>query len=144
MDTSAIVAILRDEPEKDRFVDAILAGNPRLMSAVSFQEAGMVIAGRHGDATAWEALDALLARLHIEIVAHDAALAGAARTAFLRYGKGRHPSGLNFGDCAAYALAQAHDVPLLFKGDDFARTDIVAAATSVGRGIPGREGERRR
>ena len=112
-------------------MDAILAASPRLMSAVSMQEAGMVIAGRFGDAAAWEPLDALLARMGIEIVAHDGALAGLARTAFLRFGKGRHAAGLNFGDCASYALAKATDVPLLFKGDDFGRTDvrIVAAGT---------------
>ena len=128
VDTSAVVAILRDEPEKDRFVDAILAASPRLISAVSVQEAGMVIAGRHGGEAIWEPLDALLVRLDVEIVAHDAALARVARMAFLRFGKGRHPARLNFGDCASYALAKAHNVPLLFKGDDFARTDIAAAA----------------
>lgn len=127
VDTSAIVAILRGEPEKDRFVDAILAASPRLMSAVSSQEAGMVIAGRFGDGAAWEPLDALLARLDVEIVAHDAALAQIAREAFLRFGKGRHPAGLNFGDCAAYALALSNNSPLLFKGEDFAKTDIMAA-----------------
>jgi ribonuclease VapC len=61
-------------------------------------------------------------------VAHDASLAEAARDAFLRHGKGRHPAGLNLGDCAAYALAKAHGLPLLFKGEDFRKTDLVAAA----------------
>jgi ribonuclease VapC len=126
VDTSAIIAILRNEAEKDRFVDAILAASPRFMSAVSLQEAGMVVAGRHGDAAVWEPLDALVARLGLEIVAHDAALAGVAREAFLRFGKGRHKAGLNFGDCAAYALAKSNDLALLFKGEDFARTDVVA------------------
>ena len=127
LDTSAVVAILRNEPERDRFVEAILAANPRLMSAVSLQEAGMVIAGRFGDEAMWEPLDALLVRLDVEIVAHDAALARIARAAFIRFGKGRHSARLNFGDCASYALAKAHDVPLLFKGEDFAQTDITAA-----------------
>jgi ribonuclease VapC len=127
IDTSAVVAILRDESEKDGFIDAILAANPRLMSAVSLQEAGMVIAGRHGDAAAWEPLDSLLARLDVEIVPHDAALARIARLAFLRFGKGRHPAKLNFGDCASYALAKANNLPLLFKGEDFGATDIAAA-----------------
>jgi ribonuclease VapC len=130
VDTSAIVAILRDEPEKDRFVDAILAAAPRLMSAVSLQETGMVIAGRFGDGAAWEPLDALLARLDIEIVAHDATLARTAREAFLRFGKGRHPARLNFGDCAAYALAASNGVPLLFKGDDFTKTGVLAAVST--------------
>lgn len=96
--------------------------SPRLMSAVSAQEAGMVVAGRFGDGAAWEPLDALLARLEVEIVAHDAALARIARTAFLRFGKGRHPARLNFGDCAAYALAESGGLPLLFKGEEFANT----------------------
>jgi ribonuclease VapC len=127
VDTSALIAILRDEVEKDRFVDAIVAATPWLMSAVSLQEAAMVIAGRAGDETAWEPVDALLDRLDVEIVAHDEALAGIAREAFLRFGKGRHPARLNFGDCASYALAKANNMPLLFKGADFPRTDIVAA-----------------
>lgn len=131
LDTSAVIAILRHEPEKDRFVDAILAASPRLMSAVSLQEAGMVIAGRHGDEAMWEPLDALLVRLDVEIVAHDVALARIARTAFLRFGKGRHSARLNFGDCASYALAKAHGVPLLFKGEDFAQTDIAPAASEA-------------
>ena len=130
VDTSALIAILRNESEKDRFVDAILAASPRFMSAVSLQEAGMVVAGRHGDGAAWEPLDALVARLNLEIVAHDAALARIAREAFLRFGKGRHPTRLNFADCAAYALARSNDLALLFKGEDFSRTDIVAAITA--------------
>jgi ribonuclease VapC len=129
VDTSAIVAILRDEPEKDRFVDMILRADARFMSAVSIQEAGMVVLGRHGDEAAWEPLDALLARLNVDVVAHDAELARIARVAFLRFGKGRHPAGLNFGDCAAYALAKSGALPLLFKGGDFAKTDISAADT---------------
>lgn len=127
IDTSAVISILRNEPEKDRFVDVLLAANPRFMSAVSLQEAAMVVAGRLGDDAAWEPLDALLNRLDIEIVAHDAVLAKVARKAFLRFGKGRHPASLNFGDCAAYALARANQLPLLFKGEDFEQTDIVAA-----------------
>ena len=131
VDTSVIVAILRNEPEKDRFVDAILAASTRFMSAVSLQEAGMVIAGRFGDGSAWEPLDALLARLDMEIVAHDAVLARIAREAFLRFGKGRHAARLNFADCAAYALARSNNLPLLFKGEDFGKTDIVAAVSAV-------------
>jgi ribonuclease VapC len=127
VDTSAIVAILRGESEKDRFVDAIMAASPGLMSAVSLQEAGMVVCRQFGDGAAWEPLDALLGRLDMEIVAHDAALARIAREAFLRFGKGRHPARLNFGDCAAYALADSNDLPLLFKREDFTKTDIVAA-----------------
>jgi ribonuclease VapC len=131
VDSSAIVAILRNEPEKELFVEAILAASARFMSAVSLQELGMVVAGRHGDERTWEPLDALLARLNLEIVAHDADLARGARAAFLRFGKGRHPARLNLGNCAAYALAKANNLALLFKGDDFTRTDIAAAAPAA-------------
>jgi ribonuclease VapC len=131
VDTSTIVAILRDEPEKDRFVDAILRADTAFISAVSVQEAGMVVAGRFGDETAWPPLDALLNVLRLEIVAHDAVLATIARNAFLRFGKGRHPAKLNFGDCAAYALAKANGLPLLFKGQDFTQTDIAAVDAAV-------------
>ncbi len=126
IDTSALNAILRDEPEKDRFVDAILTATSRFMSAVSLQEAGMVVVGRFGDDAAWAPLDALVKRLDLEIVAHDGGLAHNAREAFLRFGKGRHAARLNFGDCAAYALAKAGDLPLLFKGNDFSKTDIAS------------------
>jgi ribonuclease VapC len=125
VDTSAIIAILRNEPEKDRFVDAILAATSRYISAVSLQELGMVVAGRFGDAGMWEPLDALLEQLDLQVVAHDASLARIARQAFLRFGKGRHPARLTLGDCASYALAKANNLPLLFKGDDFPRTDIL-------------------
>lgn len=130
VDTSAIVAILRNEPEKKCFVGAILAADFRFMSAVSLQEAGMVIAGRFGDKLALEPLEALLSRLDMEIVAHDAALARIAQEAFLQFGKGRHAARLNFGDCAAYALAKSNNLPLLFKGDDFASTDVIAATST--------------
>ena len=70
----------------------------------------------------------MIARAGMEVVAQDRLLAGIARDAFLRFGKGRHPAGLNMGDCAAYALAQSRGLPLLFKGGDFSKTDVVAAA----------------
>jgi ribonuclease VapC len=72
-------------------------------------------------------LDALLARLDVEIVAHDATLARLAREAFLRFGKGRHSARLNFGDCAAFALAASNDFPLLFKGQAFGKTSVIRA-----------------
>jgi len=127
VDTSALIAILRNEPDKDHFVDRILTAPGRVMSAVSLQEAGMVQAGRFGDGAALDLLAALVARLGIEVVPHDAALARLAGEAFLRFGKGRHVAGLNFGDCAAYALAASLGLPLLFKGDDFGRTDVMVA-----------------
>lgn len=128
VDSSAILAILRDEPERDRFLEVLLTAEPRFISAVSVQELGMVVVGRFGTDATWEPLDALILRLEVQTVAHDAMLARTAREAFLRFGKGRHPARLNFGDCAAYALAKAYDLPLLFKGDDFSKTDIAAAA----------------
>jgi ribonuclease VapC len=87
----------------------------------------MAAAGRLGDDAILQLLDALLVRLDVEIVAHDVALARIACEAFLRFGKDRHPARLNFGDCAAYVLARANDLPLLFKGENFTKTDIVAA-----------------
>jgi ribonuclease VapC len=127
VDTSALIAIIRREPEADSFLRAIAEADGCLLSAVSVQEASMVLAGRVGDAAAWSGLDALIERAGMEVVPQDAALAHAARGAFLRFGKGRHPAALNLGDCAAYALAHVRVVPLLFKGEDFRRTDLVAA-----------------
>ena len=138
VDSSALVAILRREPEADRFLRLIIGAAECLLSAVSLLEISMVLLGRNGDAIAWEGLDALIARVPIEIVPHDAALAAAARTAFLRYGKGRHPAALNLGDCASYALARSRMLPLLFKGDDFAATDLIAADDPLSAATPPR------
>lgn len=128
IDSSALIAILRREPEADDFLRIIANAAGRFVASVTFLETSMVLAGRTGDATTWTELDALIARAGIEIVAQDAELAGAARTAFLRYGKGRHPAALNLGDCASYALAKCRNLPLLFKGADFSQTDVQAAA----------------
>jgi ribonuclease VapC len=95
------------------------------LSAVSLQETLMVLAGRRGDTAAWAPFEQMLCDLELEVVAHDARLARIASDAFLRFGKGRHPARLNCGDCASYALAKSRDLPLLFKGTDFAKTDIV-------------------
>jgi ribonuclease VapC len=128
IDSSALIAILRREPEADRFLRIIAVADGCVLSVVSFLETSMVLAGRTGDATVWTELDALIVRAGIEVVGPDLGAAEAARDAFLRYGKGRHPAALNLGDCASYALARTWDVPLLFKGADFARTDLTAAA----------------
>lgn len=128
IDTSALIAILRRKPEADTFLRSIAEADGCLLSAVSFLEASMGLAGRTGDATAWAELDALIARAQIQLVSHDAELAEVARSAFLRYGRGRHPAALNLGDCAAYAVAKHRNLPLLFKGGDFSRTDLTAAA----------------
>ena len=132
MDTSAIIAILRAEPEERRFTDAIIDADAACLSAVSLQESAMVLAGQRGTAATWRPLDALIQQLALEVVPHDAELARIAREAFLRFGKGRHPAALNFGDCAAYALAKARGLPLLFKGHDFVQTDIAVALSQSG------------
>jgi ribonuclease VapC len=127
VDTSAIVAILQLEPEAESFVRCIENEDASCLSAVSFQEAAMVLAGRRGDAAAWSVLDAIIRDMELQIIPHTEELARIASEAFLRFGKGRHPARLNCGDCASYALAKARGLPLLFMGGDFARTDIVPA-----------------
>jgi ribonuclease VapC len=127
VDTSALIAILRREPEADLFIRIISLSGPCLVISVSVMEASMVLAGREGDDISWLGLDQLMLRAGIEVVPQDGLLVDIARDAFLRYGKGRHPAGLNMGDCAAYALAKARGLPLLFKGNDFTRTDLTAA-----------------
>jgi ribonuclease VapC len=128
VDSSALIAILRREPEADGLLQIIAEAEGCLLSSVSLLETSMVLAGRTGDATSWAELDALIARAGIQVVAQDVELTEAARAAFLRYGRGRHPAALNLGDCASYALAKHHDLPLLFKGADFPRTDLRVAA----------------
>lgn len=128
IDTSALTAILTLEPEARRLLDAIKAADRRAMSAATLVEAGIVAEGRAGEQGARD-LDAALVRLKIEIVPLIESHAAHARRAFRRYGKGQgHPARLNLGDCFAYALAKATGEPLLFKGDDFAQTDITVAA----------------
>lgn len=125
VDTSALIAILRQEPDASFFASRLGNASRCLISAVSHLEASVVLAGRSHGAVAWNGLDALLRNENIEIDPHDQALATLARQAFLRFGKGRHRAALNLGDCAAYALAKARNIPLLFKGNDFAATDII-------------------
>jgi len=127
LDSSALVAIMRNEPETEPFLEAIASANFLLLSAVNYLETCMVLAGPLGREGVWRPLDAFLARARIAVVAFDLEQAHAAREAFMRFGKGRHSAGLNFGDCAAYALAKSRNVPLLFKGSDFLKTDIVPA-----------------
>ena len=126
IDSSALVAILRGEPEREQFIDAIVDyGNPRISSA-TYLEAAMVMELRWGDQGGRE-LDALIDEVSIEIAPFDYIQAQAARDGFRRYGKGLHRAALNFGDCFTYALAKTRDAPLLFKGDDFALTDVKRA-----------------
>ena len=126
IDTSAILAILFGEPDGARYAEAIATASPRRMSVAAFLEAAMVVESRGGTA-AGDELDLFLETASIELVPITTEQADAARRAWRRFGKGNHPAGLNFGDCFVYALASTSDEPLLFKGEDFARTDIEAA-----------------
>jgi len=126
IDTSALAAILLDEPERRAFNEKIEADPVRLISAVSFVETALVIETRVGEAGGRE-FDLFLHRAGIKIATVDGDQAEIARRAFRQYGRGRHPAGLTFGDCFAYALVKTTGEPLLFKGDDFTRTDVVAA-----------------
>jgi ribonuclease VapC len=123
IDTSAIAAILFDEPDATALEGKIADDAVRLMSAATLLEAAIVIEAQLGDAGGRE-FDLWLHRAEIEILAVDAEQADLARRAWRRFGRGRHPAGLNYGDCFSYALAAARDEPLLFKGDDFAKTDV--------------------
>lgn len=123
IDTSALLAILQDEPERRAFNEAIEAADARALSTATFVESSIVIEARYG-AEGVRDLDLFIERAAIELVPVDAAQARIACRAFSRFGKGRHRAGLNFGDCFAYALAVARGEPLLFKGDDFLHTDL--------------------
>jgi ribonuclease VapC len=126
IDSSALIALLLDEPETPLFVGAIAGASIRLMSAASYLEAAIVMLRRAGP-EAQSRLDRLLADLDVEVVAFTREQADAAIAAFRRYGRGSgHPANLNFGDCFSYALAKLSSEPLLFKGGDFNHTDLVA------------------
>lgn len=127
IDSSALIAILRREPEADSFLHIIAETEGCLLSAVSLLETSMVLTGRTGSQASWSDLDTLILCGGIQVVAQDRELTEAARHGFLRYGKGRHPAGLNLGDCASYALAKVRNLPILFKGEDFPKTDLMAA-----------------
>jgi ribonuclease VapC len=127
VDTSALIAVLRGEPEREQFRDALLTRPPVAMSAVSLVEARIIATRENG----LSELETLLQVAAIEIVPIDGVQADVAFEAFLRYGKGRHPAALNLGDLFAYALAKVTGEPLLFKGNDFARTDLVPAYTQI-------------
>jgi ribonuclease VapC len=126
IDTSAVLAILFAEEDAERYASAIAEAGVRLMSAANYLEAGIVIDNQIGP-SAGRQFDALISRAEIRIEAVTREHADLARQAYLDYGKGNHPARLNFGDCFAYALSKHTDHPLLFKGDDFSKTDIVPA-----------------
>lgn len=126
IDTSAIIAIIAGEPEREIFAKAIRADPVRLIGEPTVFEANMVMMGRSGQAGPLRVLR-LLHELKIESRPFTEDERNSATDAFRRFGKGRHPAGLNLGDCMAYAIAKATGEPLLFKGNDFSRTDIRAA-----------------
>ena len=123
IDYSVVVAILLREGDGDHFAVKIADAWPRRMSVASLLESTMVVEGRVGSSGSSD-LDALLETYEIEMVPVTLEQAEAARQAWRRFGKGNHPARLNFGDCFSYALALTTGEPLLFKGNDFAQTDI--------------------
>jgi ribonuclease VapC len=125
IDTSALIAILLGEPDSETLAGAIAADPKRLVSTFTALEASIVIEAKKGEPGGRE-LDLLIHRAQIEIIALNPEQLELARSAWREYGKGRHPAGLNIGDCCSYALAKYAQEPLLFKGDDFSRTDIPA------------------
>lgn len=127
IDTSALVAVLLGEPERDRFTTLIGEAEDPVISAATLVEASIVMRSRAGDGGVID-LDDLLAALGVRCFAVDEEQARAAREAFARFGKGGGAARLNFGDCFAYALARVRDRPLLFKGEDLSQTDVTAAA----------------
>ena len=132
IETSALVSMLTDEPEAQRLEAAVAADPVRLMSTASYLEAAIVIEQRFGEPGGRE-LDLWLHRASVDLVGVDADQAEVARSAYRRFGKGRDPAGLNYGDCFAYALAKVSGEPLLVKGGDFGHTDIgVVDTTSLG------------
>ena len=126
IDSSAIVAIFLKEPEAEALWHILRGAQVAHVCAASILETQMVLSRRYPDGGA-NAIDKFIADQKLIIVPFDGNLLMIARTAFLKYGKGRHPAGLNFGDCMAYALAKSMRLPLLFKGDVFALTDIERA-----------------
>ncbi|WP_228747528.1 type II toxin-antitoxin system VapC family toxin [Bradyrhizobium sp. BR 10289] len=129
LDTSAIVATVTNEPDGQRYRTAMLDADSLSMSAVAVLETRIVLSARFGTA-AVAFFDELLETAGIAVVPFDAEMAKGAFEAFQRFGKGGgHPAQLNIVDCAVYALAKARSEPLLFKGADFAKTDVVQALT---------------
>ena len=125
VDTSALVAIMRNEPERDAFLAALAAHNVS-MSAVTYFEFGIVTDSARDPAASAE-VDGWIREFDIEVVPVTSDQARLARAAYARFGKGNGSARLNFGDCFAYALAKTLNQPLLFKGNDFSRTDIKIA-----------------
>ena len=123
VDTSALIAILDKEPDAAVFAEAIAEADPPLISAATLLEVNIVMLNRHGVKAA-RMVERLLQQAGFQIESFTAQHAELAREAYARYGKGQQSAGLNYGDCFSYALAKATGLPLLFKGQDFSKTDI--------------------
>ncbi|HEX7214027.1 MAG TPA: type II toxin-antitoxin system VapC family toxin [Methylomirabilota bacterium] len=126
VDTSALLAILFDEPDAERYARALAEADTMRLSAGNFVKAAVVVEAQT-NASGRGQFDTLIRRAGIVIEPFTEEQAHIARPAYTDFGKGRHPAGLNFGDCFAYALAKATAEPLLFKGQDFSKTDVTAA-----------------
>ena len=126
IDTSALIAILFNEVDADLYANALARSEHRLMSAANYLESGIVVDRQRG-AAAGRQLDSLILRAEVKVESVTKEQADIARQAYLDFGKGAHPAGLNFGDCFSYALAKSLGLPLLYKGEDFALTDIESA-----------------
>lgn len=130
IDSSAVIAIALSEPEASHFVAVLESYQRRIISAFSVMECSAVLQAKFG-ASADAMLTALMSALNLEVVGLSTSQAALGRSALTRYGKGRHPAGLNLGDCCSYALATERGAPLLFKGNDFSQTDVQAARLQV-------------
>jgi ribonuclease VapC len=126
IDASAILAILQSEPERADFARLIAGSGVRLVSPINLFEVHAISRSRHKEEGVRRALE-FVTESGMKVVPVDVAQLSAARDAFDRFGKGRHPAGLNLADCFAYALSKTSGEPLLFKGADFAKTDVIAA-----------------
>lgn len=132
VDSSALVAILNSEAEASAFQEALASSGCVIGWATIFETRLWCLRRERTELGEW--LDAFAASGRVEAVAFDGVLETLAADAYARFGKGRHPAQLNYGDCMAYAVARHHDLPLLFKGSDFGKTDVRAHAASVAHG----------
>lgn len=123
IDSSALLAIFLNEPERGHFLQLLLQEGKRLLSAATLVEVGIVVEARRGE-TASRDLDLFLYECQVEIVSVDRTQAEQARAAYRRFGKGRHPAALNFGDCFTYALSIVSGEPVLAKGEEFGRANL--------------------
>ncbi len=127
VDSSALMAIVLDEPDGDALLRTLSQTRDRKISAATWVEVHLVVDSLQQHPAVKSRFEDLMTRLRLDIIAVDEDMAWAARRANLTYGKGRHPARLNFGDCFSYALAKQTGEPLLFKGNDFGQTDIAPA-----------------